>query len=223
MPIAWISPRARRAACAALLAAGGCLALPPAPAHRDDAPPVPGIARTEEAGARRAGAWSLGPWSAGARRLGAWRMGAAQAAERSMNWRPVQRVDAARLSGLAQDGRTRFHAACMRDMVGYAFRLQGYDGDALPRRPGQPFELQVEVELTAGARRFLLPFAYDDRPAGDLADASWTSPRLDAARLLDALASGRRMRVIGPDGVAAIFTLDGTAYGVATIRKSCGY
>lgn len=143
---------------------------------------------------------------------------AGSAARASGDWEPVRLVDASELSGLADDGRTRFHAICLRDVEGYAFALHGYPGDALPRGDYETFGLRIEVLLTIGSRRFVLPFV-----ASPEQDSLWSSPHVEARRLLDAIAAGRRMRVIGPDGVAANFSLDGTAWGVAAMRQTCGH
>ncbi|MDF2234401.1 hypothetical protein P2H44_17725 [Albimonas sp. CAU 1670] len=134
------------------------------------------------------------------------------------DWEPVRLIDASELSGLAEDGRTRFHAVCLRDVRGYAFALRGYPGDALPRDAAEAFGLQIEVLLTLGSRRFVLPFA-----AIGEQENLWASPQVEARRLMDAMAAGRRMRLIGPSGVAANFSLDGSAWGVAAMRQTCGH
>ena len=134
------------------------------------------------------------------------------------DWEPVRLTDASELSGVAEDGRTRFHAICLRDVRGYAFALRGYGGDALPRDGAQPFGLRVEVLMNLGSRRFVLPFV-----ASREQDGLWSSPHVEARRLLDAIAAGQRMRLIGPDGVAADFSLEGTAWGVAAMRQNCGH
>ncbi|WP_339947760.1 hypothetical protein [uncultured Albimonas sp.] len=139
-------------------------------------------------------------------------------AEADGGWEPVRLSDASELSGIAEDGRTRFHAVCLRDVRGYAFALRGYPGDALPRDGSETFGLRIEVLLNLGSRKFVLPFV-----ASLEQDSLWSSPHVEARRLLDAMAAGQRMRLIGPDGVAADFSLEGTAWGVAAMRQTCGH